>query len=157
MRGVRRFVVRRGTVRAPEVRRAPTWRPPVTRLSVPPPVATEAMLSWWRTCLIRGSQMEDPEKWRLSYDYRGSGPWKRYVAVDVLMVEFLNHSGLEVDEGQFRHRLSSVTGSPKIISRPGRLERDDGSLFLRPRRRFARFRSLDWHRERFQESFPQIY
>ena len=101
---------------------------------------------WWWQRVRDGSQLQyDYVK---GHDYRGDGPWFRYVALDALHLDYQTFSGQMLTRNQFIVRFYKVIGTPFRKSIPIRLEEKGGKLFLRPRRRFIRFREIQYYEER---------
>lgn len=104
---------------------------------------------WWRQRLWDGSQLTNKTNYRPMFDYRGgNGQWFLYVAVEALHFDYTQFSGENLSLNQFRLKFYRLLGSPIVKTKPGRLDRG-GSTFLRPYRRFIRFRNLEYYCDRF--------
>lgn len=127
---------------------------PIKRKKVTPAPVMDVMINWWDLRLREGTQLTDIQHYRPSFDYRGTGPWFRYVAVPALYHDFISYrDDLFVTRLSFLIYFRRVVGDFKLISKTGRLNKSDGTMFLRPRRQYIRFEAKQIYIERIQKAY----
>ncbi len=114
----------------------------VTRLRI-------AVEAWWCSRLDDGCQLSDLSVFKEWYDWRGKDKWKDGVTIKAMWGDFIHISDIHISPFRFWIAVRPMMGPIRSKSIPARYLNDDGSLFLRPRRRFVLFRALDIHRKEF--------
>ena len=122
---------------------------PSTPRYISTPRLRVAVESWWRGRLEDGCQLSNPSALKEWYDWRGKDRWKNGVTVDAMWGDFIWVTGLHVPKLRFWAAAHPLMGHTRNRVKMARFLKGDGSLFLRPRRSFVMFRTLEEHRNAF--------
>lgn len=123
----------------------PRYRPPKPRKED----VKSTVRRWWYGRLASGCQLLNVWEYQEGYDFIGAGRWKRRVAIASLYHNYVRTLLITSPPNQMRFSvlLSPYLGQVRIVSRFVRVLDRHGRLFVRPRRRFIEFNSLDEHKK----------
>jgi len=114
----------------------------LTKKELVDPITRRAVIAigaWWQVRCAAGRQLSSYADYKEGYDYKGQGPWKKYVSLDAMHRDFMKSEyGYEITRTVFRMCLGRIT-EVTSHTRFGTVRNQWGEESLRPRVRFLRF------------------